>query len=153
MQLDKNKIKEVLKHRDPFLFVDEVIDVSEHKIKASYILKKEQVFFSGHFPDNPIMPGVLLIEAVAQASGIQIVSQLLSRGKCSIENIQYDSYLAKLNSFKFKEKIIPDAILTITAEVAPTPMENLYEVRGQIYVNNKLKAFGSMLLYFQYSIL
>ena len=64
------KVEAFLPHRDPFLFIDEVIEVSNEKIVAKRFVSPEEEFFKGHFPDFPIMPGVLILEAMAQSCGL-----------------------------------------------------------------------------------
>ena len=71
MKIGKEDIKKYLPHREPFLFVDEVIEINEKKeIHARKCVKEDEYFLKGHFPNNPIFPGVIIIEALGQASGI-----------------------------------------------------------------------------------
>lgn len=71
--MDLNEIKNILPHREPFLFVDEVLEVSERKIVAKRLIKENEYFFKGHFPAEPIMPGVLIVEAIAQTGGVMLL--------------------------------------------------------------------------------
>ncbi len=71
--MDINDIKNILPHRDPFLFVDEVLELSEKKIVAKRLIKDDEYFFKGHFPQEPIMPGVLIVEAIAQTGGVMLL--------------------------------------------------------------------------------
>lgn len=68
-----NDIKNILPHREPFLFVDEVLELSEKKIVAKRLIKDDEYFFKGHFPQEPIMPGVLIVEAIAQTGGVMLL--------------------------------------------------------------------------------
>ncbi len=71
--MDIEEIKSILPHRPPFLFVDEVMEVSDKKITAKKNVRGDEYFFPGHFPDDPIMPGVLIVEAIAQAGGVMLL--------------------------------------------------------------------------------
>ncbi|UCF70551.1 MAG: 3-hydroxyacyl-ACP dehydratase FabZ [candidate division WOR-3 bacterium] len=71
--MDIEEIKRILPHRPPFLFVDEVMEISEKRILAKKYVREDEYFFKGHFPDEPIMPGVLMVEAIAQAGGVMLL--------------------------------------------------------------------------------
>ncbi|MCX7995876.1 MAG: 3-hydroxyacyl-ACP dehydratase FabZ [candidate division WOR-3 bacterium] len=68
-----DEIKKILPHREPFLFVDEVLEISDKKIIAKRTIEKDEYFFQGHFPNDPIMPGVLIVEAIAQTGGVMLL--------------------------------------------------------------------------------
>lgn len=71
--MDINTIKRLLPHREPFLFIDEVLEKSATRVIARRYIRKDEFFFTGHFPDEPIFPGVLIIEAIAQTGGVMLM--------------------------------------------------------------------------------
>ena len=147
MKFDTDDIKAVLKQREPFLFIDSVADISDDSIEALLNVEESDIFFKGHFPGNPIIPGVLLIESMAQTAGFLIAYNLVKEKGMDVENLEYDFYLSKVNSMKFKSKIMPPATLRIKAKINPSLIENFCEASGQIYVGEELKAVGNLLLY------
>ena len=108
MIFDKEKIKSILPHREPFLFIDEIIGIDgTQKVVAVKYINKNESFFQGHFPDKPVMPGVLIIEAMAQASII-----LYSIDKPEIAKAHPDYYLGKVKA-EFLSPVYPGDKLTI----------------------------------------
>ena len=108
MIFDKEKIKSILPHREPFLFIDEIIEIDgAQKVVAVKYINKNESFFQGHFPDKPVMPGVLIIEAMAQASII-----LYSIDKPEIAKAHPDYYLGKVKA-EFLSPVYPGDKLTI----------------------------------------
>lgn len=108
--LNTVEIMEVLPHRQPFLLIDTVEEL-EPGIKA--VAKKNvtfnEPFFAGHFPGNPVMPGVLIVEALAQTGAVAILSMPEWKGKTA--------YFAGINSAKFKQKVVPGDTLTLETEI------------------------------------
>lgn len=112
MPLDINAILGMLPHRYPFLLVDRVISYEPHKrLTAIKNVTINEPFFQGHFPGHPVMPGVLIIEALAQASGI--LTQL-SEGGASLENPVY--YLVKVDKARFSQIVVPGDQLELRVE-------------------------------------
>lgn len=110
MQLDINDIKDIIPHRYPFLLVDRITELEEGKravgIKNVTI---NEPFFGGHFPDYPVMPGVLIVEALAQVGAFAVLRMEGNRGKLGI--------LAGLDKFRFREQVKPGDTLTLEVEL------------------------------------
>ena len=109
-QLNINEIMEILPHRHPFLLID-AVDEMEVGVKA--VARKNvtfnEPFFTGHFPGNPVMPGVLIVEALAQTGAVAILSDEKWKGKTA--------YFAGINSAKFKKKVVPGDVLRLETEI------------------------------------
>ena len=103
------EIKKILPHREPFLFVDRVIEISEKNIVGIKVLTGREPFFAGHFPRRPVMPGVLMIEALAQAGGVLMLSKSEHRGKIA--------YLASVNEARFRRVVSPGEELRLEVEL------------------------------------
>ena len=111
MRLDKEQIKSILPQREPFLFIDEVIEIEEGKrVVAKKYVDPAADFFKGHFPGNPIMPGVLILEAMGQATIL-----LYYTAKPAIANRHPDYYLTSINA-KFKSPVYPGDTLILEAQ-------------------------------------
>ena len=110
MSMTTQEIMEILPHRHPFLLIDTVEEV-EPGVRA--VAKKNvtfnEPFFAGHFPGNPVMPGVLIVEALAQTGAVAILGKEENRGKTA--------YFAAINSAKFKRKVVPGDVLTLETEI------------------------------------
>lgn len=115
MLLDKEQIKNYIPHRDPFLFVDKVVEIVEHKkIVTKKTFTNEQDFFVGHFPDYPVVPGVIITESLAQSGGILVNYS----HKNEIEKEGYsNAFLVSLNNCKFRRPVLPDHELTLEVEL------------------------------------
>jgi 3-hydroxyacyl-[acyl-carrier-protein] dehydratase len=141
--LSKEEIKRYIPHREPFLFVDEVIDFdSEKSIKATVTFDKDAYFFKGHFPDNPVVPGVIIVEAMAQAGGVLIYKSFeesllgLTPALVGIDKVKFKSptlpgnmlvmetvlVKRKLNIFKLSAKAYNDEKLVVQADITATIM-------------------------------
>lgn len=123
-------IVKLLPHRYPFLFVDKVMEISDkHIIGIKNITFNEQ-FFQGHFPNNPIFPGVLQIEAMAQVGGIFALH--------SQEEGQWDTYFLKIDNCKFKQKVKPGDTLVMRCELVTPIRRGIVQMQGTAYVGNQL---------------
>lgn len=132
LPLNREYVKDYLPHRDPMLFIDRVLELSEMSIQTQSIVKADADFFKGHFPDMPIMPGVLIIETVAQ-TGALLVS--LTRGLDSSKFIAFSS----VENAKFKAPVLPGQTLTIQVNIDKIRLP-FYKFSGRAYVNDKLVA-------------
>ena len=109
--LDINQIKDLLPHRPPFLLVDRVFHIEEKAIGGIKNVSMNEPFFVGHFPEEPVMPGVLIIEALAQCSGILILN--------TVENPkEYSTYFLKADGVKWKRKVVPGDTLQLECHIA-----------------------------------
>ena len=105
-----NEIKEIIPHRHPFLLVDYIEDYEPGEYAVGYkCVTYREDFFAGHFPQEPVMPGVLIVEALAQTGAVAILSMEENRGKTA--------YFAEINRARFKKKVVPGDVLTLTTEI------------------------------------
>jgi len=108
--LNINEIKAIIPHREPFLLIDRIDElVSGVSAKGIKNVTYNEYFFAGHFPQEPVMPGVLIVEALAQTGAVAILSEEKNRGKTA--------YFAGLDNVKFKRKVIPGDTLTLEVEI------------------------------------
>ena len=107
--MDINVIKEILPHRYPFLLIDKVISMEGNKIVAIKNVTVNENYFQGHFPAEAVMPGVLIIEALAQTGAVAILSKNEFKGKIA--------YFAGIDKAKFRRKVIPGDILRLEVEI------------------------------------
>ena len=110
MELEIGQIMEILPHRQPFLLIDAVEELEPGKrAVARKCVSYNEPYFGGHFPGEPVMPGVLIVEALAQTGAVAILGKDENRGKTA--------YFASINSAKFKRKVVPGDILTLETEI------------------------------------
>ncbi|WP_138419897.1 3-hydroxyacyl-ACP dehydratase FabZ [Aquibacillus sediminis] len=107
--LDIQQIKEIIPHRYPFLLVDEVTEIEEKRIVGKKNVSINEPFFQGHFPDYPVMPGVLIVEALAQVGAVSILSKEENKGKIG--------FLAGIDSCRFKRQVTPGDQLKLEVEI------------------------------------
>ena len=109
-KLGVKEIEQILPHRHPFLLVDYIEDYEPGKFAVGYkCVTFREDFFKGHFPQEPVMPGVLIVEALAQTGAVAILSKPENKGKIA--------YFASINNAKFKNKVVPGDTLTLEVEI------------------------------------
>ncbi|WP_068598358.1 bifunctional UDP-3-O-[3-hydroxymyristoyl] N-acetylglucosamine deacetylase/3-hydroxyacyl-ACP dehydratase [Vaginella massiliensis] len=135
---DINQIMKLLPHRSPFLLIDKVLEKTETTLVGVKNVTMNEPFFVGHFPKEPVMPGVLQIEAMAQLGGLLILGEL--------ENPQdYSTYFMKIENAKFKQKVVPGDTLVFKMELLAPIRRGIVHMRGQGYVNNNLAVEAEMM--------
>jgi len=129
--MDINRIKELLPHRYPFLLVDKVIEIGAMHIVGLKNVTQNEPFFQGHFPEEPVMPGVLIVEAMAQAAGIFVLNQM-------DEPHRYSTYFMKIDNVKFRQKVVPGDTLIFKVEMASEFRRGIAIMKGYTFVGEKV---------------
>ncbi|MBC7588787.1 MAG: bifunctional UDP-3-O-[3-hydroxymyristoyl] N-acetylglucosamine deacetylase/3-hydroxyacyl-ACP dehydratase [Chitinophagaceae bacterium] len=124
------QIEKTLPHRHPFLLVDKIIELTDKQIIGIKNVSYNEWFFPGHFPGNPIMPGVLQIEALAQTGGILCIN--------AMPEGQYDTYFLKIDNCKFKQMVRPGDTMILKMELSAPVRRGICEMRGTVYVGGKI---------------
>ena len=127
---DVHQIEKTLPHRYPFLLVDKILELTDKYVVAIKNVTYNEPFFQGHFPGNCVMPGVLQVEALAQAGGILAIPR-------NSED-QYDTYFLKIESCKFKLKVVPGDTLILKMELLNPIRRGICEMKGTIFVGDKV---------------
>ena len=135
---NKDKIKTILPHREPFLFIDEIRDIRDDFIIGVKFVKAEEYYFKGHFPGEPVMPGVLQLETMAQTGGVLILN--------NVENPEeYLTFFLKIENAKFKRKVIPGDTIIFRLDLISPIRRGLVHMGGKGYVNGEMCIEADML--------
>jgi UDP-3-O-[3-hydroxymyristoyl] N-acetylglucosamine deacetylase/3-hydroxyacyl-[acyl-carrier-protein] dehydratase len=133
-----DQIEKMLPHRYPFLMVDKILEVGENHVIALKNVTINEPFFQGHFPSNPVMPGVLIIEAMAQSGGILVLSKVEDP-----EN--YNTYFMKIDNAKFKDKVLPGDTLVFRLDLIAPIRRGVCVMKGSAFVGDKLVAEAELM--------
>ena len=128
---DSVKIAEWLPHRFPFLLIDKILELEPDYVVGLKNVSFNESFFQGHFPGNPVMPGVLQIEAMAQTGGILALSTVEDPGN-------WDTYFLKIENAKFKHKVVPGDTILFRLELLAPIRRGICQMKGTAFVGNKI---------------
>jgi UDP-3-O-[3-hydroxymyristoyl] N-acetylglucosamine deacetylase/3-hydroxyacyl-[acyl-carrier-protein] dehydratase len=129
--LDINAVMQLLPHRYPFLLVDKIIEISDTHVVGVKNVTFNEGFFQGHFPSNPVFPGVLQIEALAQTGGILALNSMPDKGN-------WDTYFLKIDNAKFKAKVSPGDTIILKMELIEPIRRGIVHMQGTTYVGSKI---------------
>ena len=136
--LDINDVRKLLPHRYPFLLIDKVFHIDDKSIGAIKNITANEPQFSGHFPEEPVMPGVLLVEAMAQAGGIIAMK--------NVENPEeYSTYFLRIDGVRFKRKVVPGDTMQIEAHMIEPLRRGIASIIGKIFVGGQLACEATLM--------
>ncbi len=125
--IDNKRIRQLLPHRYPMQLVDKVVEIKGNRIVAVKNITANEPFFQGHFPEEPVMPGVLIVEAMAQVGGLLVLSDIEDAG-------QYSTYFLKIDDVKFRQKVIPGDTLLFRVSITTPIRHGIATMQGYAFV-------------------
>jgi 3-hydroxyacyl-[acyl-carrier-protein] dehydratase len=134
--LDINEIQKVLPHRYPFLLVDRILEITENKIIGQKNVSANESYFQGHFQGFPVMPGVLIIESMAQVGAVWILSKSEYKGKIA--------FFAGMDNVRFRRQVVPGDQIRIEVEVIKM-RGKIGKAQGKAFVDSQLAAEAEMM--------
>ncbi len=137
--LDINEIQKVLPHRYPFLLVDRIIEMDEKRVVGIKNVTINEPFFQGHFPGHPIMPGVLILEALAQVGGVAALSNKDNLGKLA--------YFLSINNAKFRKPVFPGDTIRLEVDLLKKKL-SIMQTHGVAKVNGEVVTEADMMFAF-----
>jgi 3-hydroxyacyl-[acyl-carrier-protein] dehydratase len=137
--LDVNMIKKILPHRYPFLLVDRIIEISEERVVGIKNVTINEPFFQGHFPEYPIMPGVLILEAMAQVGGAAVLTKK--------ENVGKLAFFLSINNAKFRKPVVPGDTIRIEVDLLKSRM-GIMQTHAVAKVDGKVVTEADMMFAF-----
>ena len=129
--MDVNRIRQLLPHRYPFALIDKVIGIGANHIVGIKNVTINEPFFQGHFPEEPVMPGVLQIEAMAQCGGLLVLNSVDDPDK-------YSTYFLKIDGVKFRQKVVPGDTLIFRVELMAPIRRGISSMKGYVFVGEKV---------------
>ena len=136
--MDVNRIRELLPHRYPFQLVDKIIAISPNSIEGVKNVTANEPFFQGHFPQEPVMPGVLQVEAMAQVGGLLVLSSVE-------EPERWSTYFMKIDNVKFRQKVVPGDTLRFRVDQIAPMRRGILTMKGSAYVGGTIVCSAALL--------
>ena len=136
MRMDKKQIMDVLPHREPFLFLDEIAEIEpERRAVGHWLTTGREAFYKGHFPGNPVLPGALIVEAMAQTGAVVVLSIPRFKGMTG--------YFAGMDRVRFRKKVYPGDLLVLEVGIERV-FNNIGYGEGTAYVEGEVVATGKL---------